>query len=328
MQIALRDQPTADRAEAFGARLISGLALLQCYFHLNIKHTHQMHIQSILDAWRLCSKRQLSKNLIQNHKPIVRKHHIQQETESCLGTYALHNPEQSTDKNGNPVEPLLRARALQGLPHQASGGSKIRPASFTPCRFYSNNRHKSFALTASGQLATSQSNCSRGQPESATQDSRGPETLTRRSQASHSNPNVQEPSSQAPHHALSTSRITFSGIFKNISQVDFPAGRSAPTPPPPGPSPKRTAEDRRRSEAVLKTPIGLLRNYVSTKVIEKIKKSPYYVHDEDTIVLRCHQHQKQERNESLCNGQLIRLLQNVESEIGYRESVGQMKDSQ
>ena len=153
--------------------------------------------------------------------------------------------------------------------------------------------------------------------------------------------NVREPTSQAPQHNVSATQKWVTSmnshpvvIPKYLSYVEFPAGEPEPIiRPTGGPIPKRTQEDRRRVEAVLKTPLLPLAKYISPEMLDSIKKSPYYAHDENVIVLRCHQKLKQKTNELQCLTNLRRLIRNVANEIMYRENMankieGEMDDSQ
>ncbi|KAL9129269.1 MAG: hypothetical protein Q9175_007340 [Cornicularia normoerica] len=118
----------------------------------------------------------------------------------------------------------------------------------------------------------------------------------------------------------SVQRHTTPVIPKYLYQVEFPAGETAPIPPARRPKPKRTQEDRQRVEAVLKVSIFPLKKYISPEMVDSIRKSPYYVHDKDVIVLRCHQHLTQRRNQQQCIRNVSIFIRNVANEIVYRES--------
>ncbi len=116
-------------------------------------------------------------------------------------------------------------------------------------------------------------------------------------------------------------RFTFDGtvIPNHLSQYEFPAGDVADNIFPPGPQRKRTEEDKRRVEVVLKTPIPALAEYVSPEMIKMIKQSPYKARDENMTILRSHRHQRRRQNLQECYRILSRFIRNVASEIVYRE---------
>lgn len=131
-----------------------------------------------------------------------------------------------------------------------------------------------------------------------------------------------------PRHAVSETQqwltavgATVNVIPRDLSQVEFAASEIAPIPRPPGPTPKRTEEHRRRSEAVLSLSISPLANYVSPQMSDSIRKSPHYVPDKKAIEIRCHQHQKQAANQRECFKKVNRFIRNVANEIVYRENI-------
>ena len=150
---------------------------------------------------------------------------------------------------------------------------------------------------------------------------------TPRFRISHHLSYVHEPFSPTSHHAASATSSWLAAIGsvssvipKYLYQVEFPAGETAPIPPARRPKPKRTQEDRQRVEAVLKVSIFPLKKYISPEMVDSIRKSPYYVHDKDVIVLRCHQHLTQRRNQQQCIRNVSIFIRNVANEIVYRES--------
>ena len=110
-------------------------------------------------------------------------------------------------------------------------------------------------------------------------------------------------------------------VPRDLPQVNFPAGELASVPPSPAKTPKRTDEDRRRVEAVLELSMNPLAKYVSPEMIGRIKESPYYVHDKDAMVLRCHQHSIQGANKQQLFKNVSCFLRNAAQEIVYRESM-------
>lgn len=140
-------------------------------------------------------------------------------------------------------------------------------------------------------------------------------------------PDYHKPTRPAPHHVVSATQkwlaaaaATVNVVPRDLVLVEFPAGDIDPIPPPPGPTPKRTEEDRRRVEAVLKVRISSLTRFVSPEMMDSIRDSPYYVHDEDVVILRCHQHQKRGANGQQCFRDLNLFVRNVANEIVYREN--------
>lgn len=305
-------------------------------------HSKSLGSTTILNAWRSFSLRQLSTNLTQDRKLVITKHLVQPNIDPSSGKTALHDPKRSTHRNGRPVKPPPRALARPGLPHQAPGDSKTRSTSVIPCHLYMNTRRHKLVTSIpsewgeySEKLAKLRIKYARGQSEPAPQDSRDTENSPRRSPAPHSHPNVQEPSNQAPGHAASATqawlaRLAHNAVVipKHICQIECPAGNIPPSPPTAGPIPKRTQEDKRRSEAVLKAPVSLLAKYISPQMFESIRESPYYVRDEGAVVISCHQHQKQAGNKQLCFRQLNCFIKNVAREMMYRENMGKMNESQ
>lgn len=137
---------------------------------------------------------------------------------------------------------------------------------------------------------------------------------------------VREPASQANPPAGSRtqtwlSTFSFDGtvIPKHLSQADFPAGDVTGPTSPSRLMRIRTAEDKRRVEAVLTTPISSLAAYVSPEMMVMIKKSPFIKHGEDAVVFRSHVHRTRGQNRLECYRILSRFLRNVASEIVYRE---------
>ena len=140
-------------------------------------------------------------------------------------------------------------------------------------------------------------------------------------------PDNQEPTSLAPHHGLSATQKWLAAVAaavnvvpKNRVKLEFPAGDIAPIPRPPGPTPKRTEKDRQRVEAVLKVRISSLAKIVSPEMMDSIKHSPYYAHDENKVVLRWHQHWTRGANGQQCFRNLNLFIRNVANEIVYREN--------
>ena len=104
-----------------------------------------------------------------------------------------------------------------------------------------------------------------------------------------------------------------------ISQVQFPASDVAGYKAPRGgPQCKRTEEDLRNVRAVLKTPIKLVALYVTPRMIDAIKESPYFDSDDNEIVIFSHRHRTRGRNVQHCYKILSRLIRNVSCEISYR----------
>ncbi|CAF9939530.1 MAG: hypothetical protein ALECFALPRED_008161 [Alectoria fallacina] len=131
----------------------------------------------------------------------------------------------------------------------------------------------------------------------------------------------------APHHGLSATQKWLAAVAaavnvvpKNRVKLEFPAGDIAPIPRPPGPTPKRTEKDRQRVEAVLKVRISSLAKIVSPEMMDSIKHSPYYAHDENKVVLRWHQHWTRGANGQQCFRNLNLFIRNVANEIVYREN--------
>ena len=122
----------------------------------------------------------------------------------------------------------------------------------------------------------------------------------------------------------------FRVVPRDLPQVEFPAGDITLIPPAPAKTRTRTRtdEDRQRVEAVLKLPMSPLARYVSPEMIDRLKESPYYVHDEDAVVLRCHQHRSQPANRRQILAHVTCLIRNVAQEIVYREKMGDISDLQ
>ncbi|CAD6592650.1 MAG: hypothetical protein ASARMPREDX12_006294 [Alectoria sarmentosa] len=136
-----------------------------------------------------------------------------------------------------------------------------------------------------------------------------------------------KPTSPAPHHVVSATQKWLTAMAANanvvprdLTLVEFPAGDIDPIPRPPGPTPKRTEEDRRRLEAVLKVRISSLTRFVSPEMMDSIRDSPYCAHDEDVIIMRCHKRLKRKANGQQCFRDLNRFVRNVANEILYREN--------
>lgn len=303
-------------------------------------HSKKVESTTVQNAWRFVSRRQLSRNLTQDHKLVTTKQFVQPKIEPFSSNSEFHDPKRSTERNGRPVKLPRMAQVRPGIPRQELGDSRPRSASAIPCRFYRETRRHNLVTNIpsewgqnSEQLAKLRSKHSRGQREPATQDSRDPENSSRSSQAPHSRLNDQESSSQAPGHAASATQTWLAKLAhnavvvpKHITKVEFPAGDTPPIPRPAGPMPKRTQEDKRRSEAVLKTPVSLLARHITPKMFESIQESPHYVRDEGAVVIRCHQHQKQTGNKQLCFRQLNCFIKNVARKIRYIENAGQTND--
>lgn len=139
---------------------------------------------------------------------------------------------------------------------------------------------------------------------------------------------VCEPTSQALPHAESLtqewlSKFSFDGtvVPRRLSHYEFPAGKIADCERPPGPPRRRTDEDKRRTEAVLTTPISALNEWVSPEMLEMIKESPLITRGENTVVFRSHQYPTQKKNLLDCFRLLSRFIKNVASEIVYREQL-------
>ena len=115
--------------------------------------------------------------------------------------------------------------------------------------------------------------------------------------------------------------FTFDGtvIPNHLSLYEFPGGDVAGNISTRGPQRKRTEEDKRRVEVVLKTPIPALAEYVSPEMMKMIKQSPYKARDENVTIFRSHRHQRRRQNLQECYRILSRFIRNVASEIVYRE---------
>ena len=140
--------------------------------------------------------------------------------------------------------------------------------------------------------------------------------------------NIRELTSQSPAKAQSHSRtyiwlshFAFNGtvIPKHFSQPQFPAGVASGHFTPPSPRKRRTEEDKRRVEAMLRTPIAPLAEYITPEMMDMLKKSPFNQHGEDVLVFRSHWHRTRGQNLVQCFNHLSRLVRNVASEIVYRE---------
>ena len=134
--------------------------------------------------------------------------------------------------------------------------------------------------------------------------------------------NYHEPTHQdvsRTHRWLISTGSAVNVIPRNLPQVEFPAGDVVASPPSSGPMPKRTQEDRQKVEAVLELRTLHLAKYISPKMMESIKESPYYARYKNAVLLRCHQHQSQGANMRQCYRNLNSLIRNVANEIVYRE---------
>ena len=104
-----------------------------------------------------------------------------------------------------------------------------------------------------------------------------------------------------------------------LSKVNFPAGDVAGYKAPRGGLwYERTEEDRRNVETVLTTSIRIMAAYVTPKMIDTIKKSPYFKRDENEVVFSSHRHRTRGRNVQYCYKILSRFTGNIFSEIVYR----------
>ena len=117
-------------------------------------------------------------------------------------------------------------------------------------------------------------------------------------------------------------------IPRDLPQVEFPASDITVIPPHHAKPYKRTAKDRGRVKALLKLPMSPLATYVSPAMIDRIKESPYYVHDKDAVVLECDQHLTRAANERRIYANISCFLRNVGQEIVYRETMGDISNLQ
>ena len=108
-------------------------------------------------------------------------------------------------------------------------------------------------------------------------------------------------------------------VPRHLFLKDFPAGFLPSDRSPTGGRPKRTPEDKKRVECVMKVYIPTLEQYVSPEMIQSIKRAPYYKPDGNEIVFQTHQHLTQVKNGRQCEKNCSLFLRNVASEILYRE---------
>ncbi len=118
-------------------------------------------------------------------------------------------------------------------------------------------------------------------------------------------------------------RFTYNGtvVPNHLSRHELPAGDVAANISPPGPQRKRTEEDKRRVEVVLRTPLPSLAEDVSPEMMKMIKKSPYTARDENMTIFQSHRHPRRSQNLQECYRTLSRFIRNVASEIVYREKM-------
>lgn len=136
---------------------------------------------------------------------------------------------------------------------------------------------------------------------------------------------------QEPHRTISATQSWLTGIGSTVSvipghlfHVDFPTEDIAPIPPRPG----IRINMKQRTKAVLKVSVPRLAEYVSPEMTDSIKQSPFYVRDEDIILLRCNARLNQVLNGSFCVEITDFLLRNIANEIVYRENGGEIDRSQ
>ena len=116
-------------------------------------------------------------------------------------------------------------------------------------------------------------------------------------------------------------------VPRHLFLKDFPAGFLPPDPSPTGGRPKRTPDDKKRVECVMKVYIPTLEQYVSPEMIQSIKRAPYYKPDDNEIVFKSHQHLTQVKNGRQCEKNCSLFLRNVAGEIVYREKKNAADDS-
>ena len=114
---------------------------------------------------------------------------------------------------------------------------------------------------------------------------------------------------------------TYPVVPRYLFIKEFPAGFHPPDRSPTGGRPKRTPDDKKRVECVMKVYIPTLEQYVSPEMIQSIKRAPFYNPDDNEIVFKSHQHLTQVKNGRQCEKHCSVFLRNVASEILYREKV-------
>ena len=107
-------------------------------------------------------------------------------------------------------------------------------------------------------------------------------------------------------------------VPKRLSRIEFPAGDVA-IPTPPVPRKRRTNQEKANVEAVLITPIPLMRDYLSAEMIDTIRTSPFCDPGLDVVTLRSQAHRTRGQNVLECFNLLTKLIRNVANEIVYRE---------
>ena len=120
---------------------------------------------------------------------------------------------------------------------------------------------------------------------------------------------------------------TYPVVPRYLFVKDFPAGFVPKDPSPTGGRPKRTQDDKKRVECVMKVYIPTLEQYVTPEMIQNIKRAPYYNPDDNEIVFKSHQHLIQVKNGRQCEKNCSLFIRNIASGIVYREKVNAADES-